>query len=232
MKYFIVLLEGCNGSGKSFLSNKLKKMFKDNKIQCKQFHCLKDNKENIEILENMDQGKKIDCYLKALNNIENQITDIKNDYNNISVILLDRSPFVSGIVYQCFVDLGKNMTFNPRDYNHFSKQQIEDSLSHHFNPVLCERLSLQQKKYITSDFNILIFCNTPLDFIINNRPLSNKNDLKKIKKRYEMIINNFDVLLKNPDLNNRVIEYSNYLDDEQYDLLTGKILDRYYAFIK
>jgi hypothetical protein len=47
-----------------------------------------------------------------------------------------------------------------------------------------------------------------------------------------MIINNFDVLLKNPDLNNRVIEYFNYLDEEQYDLLTGKILDRYYAFIK
>lgn len=47
-----------------------------------------------------------------------------------------------------------------------------------------------------------------------------------------MIINNFDVLLKNPDLNNRVIEYFNYLDEEQYDLLTDKILDRYYAFIK
>ena len=47
-----------------------------------------------------------------------------------------------------------------------------------------------------------------------------------------MIINNFDVLLKNPDLNNRVIEYSNYLDKDQYDKLTRKILDQYYAFIK
>ncbi|CAB4146464.1 hypothetical protein UFOVP495_16 [uncultured Caudovirales phage] len=232
MKYFIILIEGCNGSGKSYLSNKLKKMFDDNQILCEEFHCPKDSKEKIEIPNNMDQYTKVDCYLKALNDIENQITDIKSNYNNIPVILLDRSPFVSAIVYQCFIDLGKNTTFSQKDFNHFTKPQIENFLSHYFDAALCEKLSLQQKKYITSDFNILIHCNIPIEIIIKNRPYINKNDLKKIKKRYEMIINNFDVLLKNPDLNNRVIEYSNYLDKDQYDKLTRKILDQYYAFIK
>ena len=191
---YILWIEGCNGSGKSFTANLLRKEAKNQNINIHYFHCPKSSEESF--INYPDQLLTIHEYLKAFNNIQKQINAIKTNNN---FIIIDRVPFISGIVYQAFYILDK--TFPET-----------------FHTINLKILNLLQNEFLKNIHpNQIIFCNPGIKTITKNR--KNFNDIELYAERYEMI------MAKLPEIYNSLQAYYFNYKKDSFDKLKDFIFN-------
>ncbi len=167
----IIWIEGCDGSGKSTLIKNLSGRLKfQTDYNIYQFHC--PGSSRIPFLKKYPLSQLtylsdneflrahkffvIDEYFKAWNDILSQIDEITTENN---IIFIDRTPFISGIIYQFWNSI-------------CSKDGKEYVFSH---------LMQMKEIYYPSD---IIFCNTSESVIRKNLKKTNQEQFLSFIDRY------------------------------------------------
>lgn len=201
----IIWVEGCDGSGKSSLIKNICKEVKSNpnylKYRVYSFHCpasakiplfTKSFTEDYSNLNEIEFSKSSEFYLieeyfKAWNNICYQIDKI---YTQNNIILLDRTPFISGLIYQFY-----NTKFLA-----------------HGRRLLKNKLSKMHERYYP---DCIIYCNPGSETIKKNLSTTKQNNFLDCIKRYNLVFNNLWVCKY---LQTSVYTF-NYLQDSEKQLL-------------